>query len=109
MKAIGIAHSSGDVTPVQIRSVAKQLGIENETIRRGKGPVDLLIGIDNAQLHTGETKQSGHLVARKTPLEWVLFGGSSSGTERANQIYHVAYSTSVELTDFGRPRSWERK
>ena len=70
VKAIGIAHISDDVTPVQIRPLAKQLGIENEKIRRGKGPVDLLIGIDHAQLHTGETKQSGQLVARKTPLGW---------------------------------------
>ena len=32
--------------------MAKQLGIENEKIRRAKGPVDLLIGIDHTQLHT---------------------------------------------------------
>jgi len=100
VKAIGITHISDDVTPVQIKLMAKQLGIENEKIRRGKGPVDLLIGIDHAQLHKGETKQSGQLVARKTPLGWVLFGGSSSGTEAASQIYHVAYATPVELTDF---------
>ena len=34
MKAIEIAHISDDVTPVQIRPMAKQLGIENEKIRR---------------------------------------------------------------------------
>jgi len=89
VKAIGITHISDDATPVQIRPVAKQLGIENEKVRRGKGPVDLLIGIDHAQLQTGETKQSGQLVARKTPLGWVLFGGNSSGTEAVIQIYHV--------------------
>ena len=77
-----------------------QLGIENEKIRHGKGPVDLLIGINHAQLHTGETRQCGQLVARKTPLGWVLFRGSSSGTEAASQIYHVAYATPVEFTDF---------
>lgn len=100
MKAIGITHISDDATPVQIRPIAKQLGIENEKVRRGKGPVDLLIGIDHAQLQTGETKQSGQLVARKTPLGWVLFGGNSSGTEAVSQIYHVAYATPVYLTDF---------
>jgi len=30
VKAIGIASISDDVTPVQIRPMAKQLGIENE-------------------------------------------------------------------------------
>ena len=52
VKAIGITHISDDVTPLQIKPMAKQLGIENEKIRRAKGPVDLLIGIDHAQLHT---------------------------------------------------------
>ena len=102
VKAIGITQISDDATPVQISHIAKQLGIENEKIRRGKGPVDLLIGIDHAQLHTGETKQSRQLVARKTPLGWVLFGGNSSGTEAASQIYHVAYATPVDLTDFSK-------
>ena len=95
VKAIGIAHISDDVTPVQIRPLAKQLGIENERIRRGKGPVDLLIGIDHAQLHTGETKQSGQLVARKTPLGWALFGSSSSGTEAANQSRCIRNTSGV--------------
>ena len=76
VKAIEITHISADVTPVQIKSMAKQLGIANEKIHRGKGPVDLLIGINHAQLHTGETRQSGQLVARKTPLGWVLYRGS---------------------------------
>ena len=60
-------------------------------------------------MHTGETKQSGQLVARKTPLGWVLFGGSSSGTETANQIYHVAYATPVELNDFWKTEVMEVK
>ena len=43
MKEIEIVDISDDVTPVQIRPMAKQLGIENEKIRGGMGPVDLLI------------------------------------------------------------------
>lgn len=63
-----------EVSEVQLKPIAKLLGLENERIRRGKGPVDLLIGVDHAQMHTGQTRQTGQLVARKTPLGWVVFG-----------------------------------
>lgn len=50
IKAIGIPCISEEVSAVQLKPVAKLLGLENERIRRGKGPVDLLIGIDHAQI-----------------------------------------------------------
>ena len=67
IKAIGIGCIS-EVSAVQLKPIAKLLGLENESIRRGKGPVGLLIVIDHAQMHTGQTRQTGQLVARKTPL-----------------------------------------
>ena len=39
--------------------MAKQLGIENKKIRLGKGPVDLLTGIDHAQLHKAKQSSLG--------------------------------------------------
>ena len=51
------------------------LGVPNTRFRRGKEYVDLLIGIDHAHMHAGETRQVGHLLARKYPLGWVAFGG----------------------------------
>ena len=42
--------------------------LTKEKIYRGSGLVDLLIGIDHAQMHTGETRQPEHLVARNSPL-----------------------------------------
>ena len=71
IKAIGIPCISEEVSAVQLKPV----GLENERIRRGKGPVDLLIGIDYAQMHTRQTRQTGQLVARKTLLGSVVFGG----------------------------------
>ena len=68
IKAIGIPCISEEVSAVQHKPIAKLLEIENERIRRGKGPIDLLIGIDHAHMHTGETRQAGELVARQTPL-----------------------------------------
>ena len=45
IKAIGIPRIREEVSAVQLKPIAKLLGLENERIRRGKGPVDLLIGI----------------------------------------------------------------
>ena len=56
--------------------------LTKEKIYRGSGPVDLLIGVDHAQMHTGETRQSEHLVARNSLLGWVVFGATTSKKSR---------------------------
>lgn len=53
-------------------------------------------------MHIGETKQSGKLVARNTPLGWVVFGGSSDDSEPISAIYHVSFAAPVELSQFWR-------
>ena len=63
-------------------------------------PVDLLIGINHARMHTGETRQAGNLVARKSPLGWVVFGGTSQDAHETSRILHVKYTTPVDLSDF---------
>ena len=65
-----------DVAPAPITQITELLGLSSEKIRRGKGPIDILIGIDRANMHTGQTRQAEELVARQTPLGWVIFGGS---------------------------------
>ena len=64
---IGIPGISEEESAVQFKPIGKLLGLEDQRIRRGKGPIDLLTGIDDAQMHTGQTRQ--------TPLEWVVFCG----------------------------------
>ena len=79
----------------------KQLRLSGERIRK-KGPIDLLIGIDHAQLHTGPTKQKDHIVARKSPLGWVLFG-NKSGTAtagKATRVLHVKFTAPVDISEF---------
>ena len=100
IKAIGIPRISEEVSAVQLRPIAKLLGLESERIRRGNGPVDLLIGIDHAQMHTGQTRQTGQLVARRTPLGWVVFGGPSGETQVNGRVYHVRFAAPVEMSDF---------
>ena len=96
IKAIGIPCISEEVSAVQLKPV----GLENERIRRGKGPVDLLIGIDYAQMHTRQTRQTGQLVARKTLLGSVVFGGLSGEIQVNGRVCHVRLAASVEMSDF---------
>ncbi|KAK3715640.1 hypothetical protein QZH41_008077 [Actinostola sp. cb2023] len=100
IKAIGIPCISNEIAEVHLKPVTQILGLENERIRRGKGPVDLLIGIDHAQLHTGQTKQVGQLMARNTPFGWVVFGSRTEDTKGASHICHVRHTAPVDLIDF---------
>ena len=61
IKAIGIPRMSEELSAVQFKPIGKLLGLENQRICRVKGPINLVIGIDDAQMHTGQTRQ--------TPLE----------------------------------------
>ena len=73
VKAIGIPSIGDDITAVQTLKLADLLCVPKEKIHRGKGQIDILIGIDHAHIHTGQTKQVGQIVTTKTPLGWVVF------------------------------------
>lgn len=103
--AIGIPNISDDVAPASITQITELLGLSSEKIRRGRGPIDILIGIDHANMHTGQTRQAGELVARQTPLGWVVFGGSSGNIQPASRILFVKYATPVDLSDFWKTES----
>ena len=71
--AVGISCISEDISEIKLRDVAKRLGLLKAKLHRGSGPVDILVGIDHPVLHTGETKKVQNLVARNSPLGWVIF------------------------------------
>ena len=96
----GIPRIGDDVAAITRADVTEVVRLTGEKIQRGTGPVDLLIGIDHTRLHTGETKQSGHLVARNSPLAWVVFGASSGRIQQASSVLLVSYSTPVDLSNF---------
>ena len=68
IKAIGIHSISDEVPAVKISHLPKLLDLPNTNFCRGKGQIDLLIGVEHAHMHTGQTSQTGELVARQTPL-----------------------------------------
>ena len=77
--AVGIPCISSNISKIKVHEVVKLLGLGEKNIKRGDGPVDMLIGIDHPRLHTGETKQAANLVARHSPLGWVVFGAKPRG------------------------------
>ena len=75
VQAIGLDVINDNIATVEVRELTRIFGLD--LLNRGDGPVDLLIGVDHARLHLGDgkTRQRGHLVARRTLLGWVVFGG----------------------------------
>ena len=51
-------------------------------------------------MHVGETRQSGNLVARHSPLGWVVFGEMPGNNGKTSQVHHVRFVAPVDLTDF---------
>ena len=99
--AIGIPCISEDVKGIQTASIIQKLGLAKDQVKRGKGQVDLLIGIDRPYMHTGQTKQVEQMIARKSPLGWVIFGSSTENVDNlTTTVLHVRYSEPVDLSDF---------
>ena len=101
IRAVGIPNISEEVASVNLATLKAKLGLKREQVCRGQGPIEMLIGIDHAHVHAGPTKQADHLVARNTPLGWVIFGGSPGTTSANSQgILHIRFSDRVGLSDF---------
>ena len=58
-------------------ALANIFGLGSDDVRRQAGPIDVLIGINHSRFHVGETKVKGTVVARKSPLGWVIFGSNA--------------------------------
>jgi hypothetical protein len=101
VRAIGIPCISDEIKGVRSSALAEQFSLPREKIRRGNGHIDLLVGIDHAHLHTGQTREVNHLVARKSPLGWVIFGSTSSDLRNVTTtVLHVKVTSPVDLSDF---------
>ena len=100
IQAIGIPWFSDDISEVRVDDIARKFGLNEAQLNRGSGTADLLIGIDHAKYHVGETKENGDMVARHTPLGWVIFGATPDQKLQECQVYHVKLETPIDLTTF---------
>lgn len=100
-----LLHNPNQTNSVGVASIVNSRGTlllwgKGRKLYRGSGSVDLLVGIDHAKLHTGETKEAENLVVRHSPLGWVVFGAIGGNQSGANRVLHVKLSNPVDLTDF---------
>ena len=101
VRAIGIPCISDEIKGVRSSALAEQFSLPREKIRRGNGHVDLLEGIDHEHMHTGQTREVNHMVARKFPLGWVIFGSTSGDLSNVTTtVLHVKVTSPVDLSDF---------
>lgn len=102
VKAAGIEFISDDVTDEanNMNAIAKLFELNQSLLKRKSGPVDILIGVDQAKLHVGKTKEKMNLIARCSPLGWTVFGGLLKGNVNATTILHVKRTEPVDMTQF---------
>ena len=106
IQAIGIPEISEDTTSLYLRKMETVLGIPSAKFRRKAGPIDLLIGINYPLFHLGETKAKVGLVARRSPLEWVVFGSNSEDSLlEGKQVFHVRLADPIDLIEFWKTES----
>ena len=108
IQAVGIPQIADTVGEVYVSLLAKIFGLGVNEVRRKAGPIDFLIGINCSRFHVGETKVKvkDSLVARKSPLGWVIFGSNAEGQmPEVKQASLVRLAVSVDLTDIWKTES----
>ncbi|XP_028416265.1 uncharacterized protein LOC114540191 [Dendronephthya gigantea] len=100
ISAVGIPCISDSIEAVSIGEYAQELGLEGRNLIRGSGSVDILIGCDHVKLHAGEIREAKNLIARHSPLGWVVFGPITGSQGQHNRVLHVQVSTPVNMTEF---------
>ena len=98
--AVGIPCISDEVTEVEVEAIESYLGLAKNTLSRGSGKLDVLIGIDHANMHTGKIKQVGNLAARHSPLGWLVSGATRKNPAAVNKVLRVSVSVPVEMNEF---------
>lgn len=92
IQVCGIAQISDDINQVETKGMVERFGLRDNLIHRGNGPLDLLIGVDHARMHTGEVRQVGNLITRHSPLGWLVFGNKSNSHIGTNKVLRVIIS-----------------
>ncbi|XP_030846943.1 uncharacterized protein LOC105438616 [Strongylocentrotus purpuratus] len=101
VSAIGLPCINDDIAEVKIDAIAQQFTLKKKDLRRGSGPVDLLIGVDHNKFHGGETREGERYTARCYPLGWVVFGSSPNQIASSGRVFHVQLIKPVDMSSFG--------
>ncbi|CAB4003264.1 Hypothetical predicted protein [Paramuricea clavata] len=91
---------SENVRAVRIEKYAKLFKIDTKRLHRGSGAVDILIGIDHAPLHGGNTLVNGNFAVWQSPVGAVVSGAGPDGLCSVNRMHLVRLNDPVDLTSF---------
>ena len=69
--------------------------------------MDLLIGVDQAKLHTGKMREAGYVVACQSPLGWVVSGAVPGKQLEASNVYLIKLEMPIDMTDFWTTESMD--
>ena len=106
IQAVGISQIYQISPKLDMDHISSVLKIPTDKLYRKEGPIDLLNGINYPRFHVGETKVTDGLVARRSPLGWVIFGSNSDDAQpETKQVLHVRLAEPVDLTEFWKPES----
>ena len=100
IKAVGLEHIADEESNLCLEDISKNLMINQRELRRGSGSIDLLIGVDHPSLHMGTSRKIGDIVARKSEIGWVLFGGKRNSPGDPCRVLHISVATEVEMSRF---------
>ena len=50
-------------------------------------------------MHADETREAENLVARRSPLGWIVFGAASGQRQAVNKVLHFQLSSPVDMTN----------
>ena len=100
LSAVSISCITNDIAEVEITGVAKIFHLDEKCFHRESGPIDILVGIDHPMMHTGETRCKGLMIARHSPLGWVVFGAAADQQNYNVTVLNIALASPVDLRDF---------
>lgn len=78
LTVVGMPRITETFSNADVNYIASCFKLKPQELLFGHGEIDILVGIDHAYMHSGEVLNSGDMVARKSPLGWVVLGGNSS-------------------------------
>ncbi|XP_030829745.1 uncharacterized protein LOC100891320 [Strongylocentrotus purpuratus] len=100
VSALGLECINDNVAEVRVDELARTFHLKKDLLHRGFGSIDVLVGTDHAKLHKGETRERGNMLARHSPLGWVVFGATSKQQPTKSTVMNVMLANSVDFNDF---------
>ena len=105
--AFGIRKITANLTPVEMKAAAEMLEVMEDEVQRPTGAVELLIGMENADVMPVRCRAAGSLVLFASEFgSGYVVGGKYPGQKKQTEIVHFAKKVThaegraVKLVDF---------